>query len=49
MKDSYFSKVAGLFFANFAKMNNVTGIFQLFYLDFKQSSFARNIYRRLSK
>ena len=38
-RSSYFSKVAGLFLANFAKVNTVTGIFQRFYLGFKQFSF----------
>ena len=40
VKGSYFSKVAGLFFANFAKINTVRGIFQGFYLDFKQFFFC---------
>ena len=35
-RSSYFSKVAGLFLANFSKINTVTGIFQPFYLGFKQ-------------
>ena len=45
---SYFSKVAGLFLANFAKINTVTGIFQGFYVDFKQFAIVCNISRRLS-
>ena len=47
-KSSHFSKVAGLFLASFAKINAVTGIFQGFYLDFKQFSIVCNISRRLS-
>ena len=47
-RSSYFSKVAGLFLANFAKINTVTGIFQGFYLGFKQFSIVCNISRRLS-
>ena len=47
-RSSYFSKVAGLFLANFAKINTVTGIFQEFYLGFKQFSIVCNISRRLS-
>ena len=41
VKDSYFRKVAGLFLANFAKINTVAAIFQRFYLDFKQFSIVR--------
>ena len=41
-------KVAGLFLANFAKINTVTGIFQGFYRGFKQFSIVCNISRRLS-
>ena len=36
VKGSYFSKTVGFFTATFAKINTVTGIFQGFYLDFKQ-------------
>ena len=41
-------KVAGLFLANFAKINTVTGIFQGFYWGFKQFSMVCNISRRPS-
>ena len=33
-RSEYFSKVAGLFLANFPKINTVTGIFQGFYLQY---------------
>ena len=47
-RSSYISKVTGLSITNFAKINTVTGIFQGFYLAFKQFSIACSISRRLS-
>ena len=47
-RSSYFSQVAGLFLANFAKINTVKGIFQGFYLGFKPFSIVCNISRRHS-
>ena len=47
VKGSYFSKIAG-FPITFSKMNNVTGIFEGFYRDFKQFSIVCNIWRRYS-
>ena len=38
-----------LFLSNFAKINTVRGIFQAFYLGFRQFSIVCNISRRLSK
>ena len=48
VKGSYFSKVVGLFLANFAKINTIRGVFQGFYLDFKQFFIVCSISRRLS-
>ena len=48
VKGLYFSKIAGFFPATFAKINTVTGIFQGFFLDFKQYSIVSNISRRFS-
>ena len=47
-RSSYFSKVAGLFLPNFAKINTITVIFQGFSLDFKQFSIVCNVSRRPS-
>ena len=48
VRGSHFSKTAGFFPATLCKMNTVKGIFQGFYLDFKQFSIVCNISRRLS-
>ena len=48
VKSSYFGKVTGLFLTSFLKINTVTGIFQGFYLDFKQFAVVCNISKRLS-
>ena len=48
VKGSYFSKITGFSPATFAKINTVTGIFQGFFLDFKQFSIVCNICRRPS-
>ena len=48
VKGSYASIIAGFFLTTFAKINAVTGIFQGFYLDFKQFSIVCSISRSLS-
>ena len=48
LRGAHFSNVAGLFLANFAKSNSVTGIFQGIYRGLKQFSIVFNISRRLS-
>ena len=48
VKDLYFSKTAAFFSTNFAKISTVTGIFQRFYLKFKQFSIVCSISRSLS-
>ena len=40
--------IVGFFLTTFAKINTVTGIFQGFYLDFKQFSIVCNISRSIS-